>query len=221
MFALWAFNDANYPSLSAGQNTPLPDIVYEDPGNTATGGSLVGLVNNTSGQQPGNTTRRDSHGTTAVVRRAATYVHMTDRIQGNVEVFNSITYERSTYDLMSLNGRGGLAGPPGACAKYSVPDFAIKNDPSSDLSTTSPNQKYVFLAMRGPAPTTFGHSSQGSCPGVGVVKVDRTGKYGRLVRVLTTTNKTPDTLLTIDFQGGTPYSGKERSDIHGVMIVVK
>lgn len=221
MFALWAFNDADYPSASAGQNTPLPDVVFEDPGNTATGGSLVGPPENTSGQQPGVTTRRDSHGTAAVARGFGTYIHMTDRMQGNMEVFHARTYRRSTYDLTSLTGRGGLSGPPGACAAASVPDFALKNDPSSDLSATSPNQKYVFLAMRGPAPTTFGHSSQGSCPGVGVVKLGKRGRHGRLVRVLPTTNKTPDALLTLEFPGGTPYSGKERSDIHGVMIVVK
>jgi hypothetical protein len=221
MFALWAFNDAEYPSAVQGQNTPLPDVVFQDPGNTATGGNLVGSVNNTSGQNLGVTTRRDSHGATAVNRQSVSYVHVTDRIQGNVEVFNVHTYQRSTYDLTSLTGQKGLVGRPGPCAKYSVKDFAVKNDPSSDLSATSPNQKFVFFALRGPAPSTFGHSGQGSCPGVGVVKLNRNGNRGRLVTVLPTTNTIQDAFLSLEFPGGTSYFGKERSDVHGVSIVVK
>jgi hypothetical protein len=221
MFALWAFDEEGYPSVSQGQNTPLPDAVFQDPGNTATGGNLVGPLENTSGQKVGVSTRRDSHGATAVTRYYKSYIHITDRIQGNVEVFDANTYERSTYDLTSLTGQTGLTGRPGPCARFSVRDFASTNDPSSDLSATSPNQKFVFFALRGPAPSTFGHSGQGSCPGLGVVKLNLNGKRGRLVTVLPTTNTIPDTFLTVEFPGGTPYSGKERSDVHGVSVVVK
>jgi hypothetical protein len=221
MFALWAFDEEGYPAVPQGQNTPLPDVVFQDPGNTATGGNLVGLLENTSGQKVGESTRRDSHGATAVTRYYTSYIHITDRIQGNVEVFDANTYERSTYDLTSLTGQTGLTGRPGPCARFSVHDFASINDPSSDLSATSPNQKFVFFALRGPAPSTFGHSGQGSCPGLGVVKLNLNGKRGRLVTVLPTTNTIPDTFLKVDFPGGTPYSGKERSDVHGVSIVVK
>lgn len=221
MFALWAFDEENYPSVPQAQNTPLPDVVFQDPGNTATGGSLVGPLENTSGQKPGVSTRRDSHGATAVNRNSKSYIHITDRIQGNVDVFDADTYERSTYDLTSLTGQKGLTGLAGPCATFSVQDFNATNDPSSDLSATSPNQKFVFFALRGPAPSTFGHSGQGSCPGLGVVKLHQNGKAGRLVTVLATTNTIPDAFLTLEFPGGTPYSGKERSDVHGVSIVVK
>jgi hypothetical protein len=166
-------------------------------------------------------TRRDSHGATAVVLSAESYLHVTDRIQGNVEVFNVRTYERFNYDLTSQTGRGGLQPLPGACASFSVPDFVVKNDPTSDLSATTPDQKHVLVALRGPAPVTFGHSSQGSCPGVGVVKLERGGRSGRLVTVLSTTNKTPDTISVVSPPGGTPYSGIERSDVHGVAVVLK
>lgn len=221
MFSIWAFNDAAFPTVSQAQNTPLPDIVYQDPGNTATGGNVMGPPENTSGQKLGVTTRRDSHGSTLVEKPFASYLHVTDRIQGNVEVFDVDTFQRFQYDLTSLTGRKGLRGRPGACADSSVPDFAVTNDPSSDLSATAPDQTYVMFALRGPAPSTFSHSGQGSCPGVGVVKLSRGGRRGRLVTVLSTTNQTPDAVAVIDPPGGTPYGGKERSDVHGVAIVVK
>jgi hypothetical protein len=74
-----------------------------------------------------------------------------------------------------------------------------------------------MIAFRGPAPVTAAHSSQGSCPGVGVVKLKPNGKFGKLVTVLRTTNDLADTLTSIIPAGGVQYDGKERSDVHGTI----
>jgi hypothetical protein len=218
MFAVWAFDDEAYqPNLQ-------PDLVFQDPTNTQTGGNLNGPLENTSGQIQGQSTRRDSHGSTEVYANSGNYVHVVDRIQSNVEVFDSVTYDRSTYDLISFSGKNGRVGRPGACADYSVPDFSVQNDPTADLSATTPDQKYIMYAFRGPAPVTFSHSGQGSCPGIGVVKLSPSGKSGKLVTVIPTTNKIPDSLPgggVVHPPGGVLYTGKERSDVHGVAIVIK
>jgi hypothetical protein len=79
------------------QNKPLPTVVFEDPGNARTLGNQKGDDNNLFGQLPDTTTRRDSHG--MAVTTNGKYLHMGDRIQNVVEVFDTVTYECFTYDL--------------------------------------------------------------------------------------------------------------------------
>ncbi len=64
---------------------------------------------NLSGQLPGVTTRRDGHGMTRTM--SDMYVHTVDCIQNIVEVFNTTTLARTTYDLTSANGKGQGVGP--------------------------------------------------------------------------------------------------------------
>ena len=224
MFAVWQLDDEDYlgPTMNP-QNEPLPAVVFEDEDNTATGGNLVGVPSDPSGQIPGQTTRRDSHGTAATVDES--YVHVVDRVQNVVESFDVESFKRVTYDLTSKSGKNGLTGQPGACAAKSVLDDENLpiNDPAPDLSETTPDGKYLMIAFRGPAPVSVPHSAQGSCPGVGVVELLPNGKGGRLVGVLRSTNTVVDAVVITDasFPGGIAYSGAERSDVHGAIVVSK
>ena len=93
------------------------------------------------------------------------------------------------------------------------------NDPAPDLAEMTPDGKYFIVAFRGPAPVSVGHSAQGSCPGVGVVELLSNGKSGRLVSVLRSSNTVDN--ATPSAPGGHPYSGAERSDVHGAIVVTK
>lgn len=65
MFTLYTLNDSDYEVDANPENTPAPMMVFEDDANTGTGGNQSGDVSNDSGQRPGVTTRRDSHGMAA------------------------------------------------------------------------------------------------------------------------------------------------------------
>ncbi|KAL3768915.1 hypothetical protein ACHAW5_008830 [Stephanodiscus triporus] len=145
-----------------------------------------------------NPTGRDSHG--IVATRNKKYVHTLDRIQAEA------------YSLRTDN----------VCELFAVTDDSNlpKNDPSPDLLETTPDGEYLALAFRGPAPVTFSHSTQGSCSGVGIVKLERDGRRGKLVTVLRTTNLTPDlSTKPVSVPGGVNYAGTERSDIHMVAVI--
>lgn len=197
------------------ENMPIPERVFEDVGNTGTIGNInaVSKANN-SGQLPGFSSRRDAHGMAKTGNNA--YVHIVDRIQNSVEVFNTSDNRRATYDLTSTDGKGNGTGP---CGEKSVTDDPSlpSNDPAPDLMEASPDHKYLFIALRGPTPVSVAHSAQGSCPGIGIVKVTEDGASGKLVGVLRSTN----TLDTAPQQapGGHAYKGREHSDIHGVTLV--
>jgi hypothetical protein len=55
----------------------------------------------------------------------------------------------------------------------------LSDDPAPDLFDPSPDGRYVFTSLRGPNPSS-GHEAFGSTPGVGVIKVRRGGRGGRL-----------------------------------------
>lgn len=229
MFALFSFDDDAFPvgggSTINPENSPMPIRIFQDPGNTQTGGSVEGSsgVSDNSGQKPGITTRRDSHGT--VGHPNLKYVYVADRIQNVMEVFDTTTYERSTFDLVSRSGLTGRAGPSSACYSKSVLDDAklALDDPTPDLMDITPDGSYIMASFRGPAPVSVSHSSQGSCPGVGIVELLDDGKFGRLVGVLRTTNTIADAvnITQSTFLGGVAYTGSERSDVHGVVVIPK
>jgi hypothetical protein len=199
------------------ENQPLPVVVIKDPTNTVTNGNHdhSGPPSNDTGQIPGTTTRRDAHGVVATVDEK--YVHTGDRIQNKVEVVKTSGQSKpvAVYDLTSGNGEGRGVGP---CAAASVTDDPQlpSNDPAPDLISRSPDGNYLFVALRGPAPVTANHAAQGSCPGVGVIKLERGGKSGRLYGVIRTTN-TVDTAPGAP-PGGHAYTGRERSDVHFVDV---
>ena len=198
-------------------NTPAANVVFKDATNTNTIGNTAGVAGpNTSGQLPGTTTRRDAHGMTRTLN--GSHIHNIDRIQNNVEVFDTTTMMRTTYDLTSADGQGGGVGP---CAAASVMDDAglPQNDVAPDLMDTTPDGKYLVVALRGPTPVSVTHAAQGSCPGVGIIEVLDNGASGKLVGVLRTTN-TLDTAPQ-SAPGGHPYTGTEHSDVHGAAVRMK
>jgi DNA-binding beta-propeller fold protein YncE len=76
-------------------------------------------------------------------------------------------------------------------------------DPTPDLLATSPNGSHVFMSLRGPNPLTADpHVSMGATPGVGVVKVLRSGRSGRFEAIAGVTN--------VD------VGGVERADVHAL-----
>jgi len=212
-FTMYTLDDTAFgPGYMA--NSPMPTLVFKDPTNTTTIGNSVGpgMVND-SGQLPGDSTRRDAHGMTRTV--SGSHIHNVDRIQNNVEVFDTATLARTTYDLTSADGQGYGEG---ACADVSVSDDGglPGNDPAPDLMDRTPDGKYLVVALRGPVPVSVTHAAQGSCPGVGIIEVLDGGASGRLAGVLRTTN-TVDT-SDVSVPGGYAYQGYERSDVHGAAV---
>lgn len=215
VFDVYAFSDSAYATVQM-PNTPLPQHVYGDPDNTATGGRMSGPSGNLTGQIPGVTTRRDSHG--AVTTMDGSYVHIVDRIQNVVEVFDAQTFDRTSYDLTSEDGQGNGFG---ACAAKSVDDdgHLPGNDPAPDLLDRTRDGKYLLVALRGPAPVSVNHGAQGSCPGVGVIELTDGGRSGRMIDVLRTSNVVDTS--PVSAPGGHAYIGAERSDVHDVTVVRK
>ena len=83
--------------------------------------------------------------------------------------------DRSKNDVTVLDTRDNeivnsfpLAGP-------------VASDPAPDLFDLSPDEKFMFASLRGPAPLSGGHDAIGNSPGVGVIEVTRGGKDGALV----------------------------------------
>ncbi len=225
-FTLYTLDDSAFTAVQA-ENTPLPITVYKDSdatdgnaANTATIGNLGGdPTPNPTGQLPETSTRRDSHGMARTL--SGSHVHTADRIQNLVEVINTKTLTRTTYDLTSANGLGNGVGP---CEAASVTDESgstgdpalPSNDSAPDLLETTPDGKYLAVALRGPIPVSVTHSAQGSCPGVGIIRLLANGKRGKLATVLRTTNTVDDT--PVSAPGGHAYVGSEHSDIHGASV---
>ena len=212
-FTLFSIDDSSFGSRSNPPNTPEPTMLFKNATNTATIGNLTGELTNTTGQLPGSTTRRDSHGMATTL--SGSHIHTVDRIQNIVEVFNTSTLSRTTYDLTSGDGQGnGL----GACAAASVTDDdkLPANDPAPDLLEATPDGKYLVVALRGPVPVSVTHAAQGSCPGVGIIELLEDGASGRLASVLRSTNTIDNS--PVSAPGGQDYTGVEHSDIHGAAI---
>lgn len=177
--------DNNFPNAPAAQNQPLPVTLFKDEANTNTIGNIDGVDDpNETGQLPSQTTRRDSHGATETID--GKYVHIVDRIQNLVEVFDAETLDRvNTYDLTTSNGElDGLFDGP--CFDKSVVDDSNlpPNDPAPDLMHLSPDGKYIFVAFRGPKPVSVNHAAQGSCPGAGIIEVTEDGAGGKVKSIL-------------------------------------
>ncbi len=212
-FTLYTLDVAGFGSQANAPNQPMPITIEKDLNNTATGGNTEGLASNDTGQLPGVTTRRDSHGMVAVGNHS---VHTVDRVQNTVTVSSTSDGSSTIYDLVSQDGQGNGVGP---CSLHSVSDDANlpANDPAPDLLDITPDQRYLMIAFRGPAPVSVAHSAQGSCPGVGIVELIDGGTSGRLVGVLRTSNTTDTGPVSAPV--GHDYIGAQRSDVHGVSVI--
>ena len=213
-FTVYTIDDSQFGQKANQPNFPSAQVVFKDSSNTKTIGNMDSKNSeNSTGQLPDQTTRRDAHGMTRTISGA--YIHNVDRIQNNVEVFDTKTFERYTYDLTSLDGQGKGIGVCLAASVTDDPDLP-KNDPAPDLLENTPDGKYLVVALRGPMPVSVSHAAQGSCPGVGIIEILDNGKSGRLVTILRSTN-TIDT-AKVKSPGGHDYTGTEHSDIHGASV---
>ena len=213
-FTMYSIDDSQLGKTSNSPNKPIPKMIFKDPTNTTTIGNGDGNSNeDLTGQLPGTTTRRDAHGMARTL--SGSHIHNVDRIQNNVEVFNTKTLARTTYDLTSADGQGNGVGP---CAEASVIDDPNLpgNDPAPDLIEPTPDGKYLVVALRGPIPVSVAHAAQGSCPGVGIIELLDDGASGRLAGVLRTTNTVDNSPMSAP--GGYEYQGNEHSDIHGASV---
>lgn len=208
MWALYGFDPEEFDD---GNTNPGPAFQHEFEG-TATGGRTEGDAEDTSGQVPGESTRRDAHDLAGTVD--GMYVHVVDRIQDVIDVFETSTGEHM--------GNYSITGS--ACELTSVTDGGDSypaNNPGADFIDPTPDGKYMMLALRGPAPASAAHSAQGSCPGVGIVELRDGGRSGALVGVLRATNTLPDSSGEVFPPGGFLYLGEERSDVHDVVVIKK
>ncbi len=92
----------------------------------------------------------------------------------------------------------------------------LSNDPAPDLMDASPDGSYVFVALRGPNPLTGDnkevHNAVGSTPGVGVIKVDGSGKSGKLVSIA------PISRMAEEKDKDGNMVKKEKADPHGIQV---
>ena len=133
----------------------------------------------------------EAHG--SVVTRNQKYVHTFDRVQAQAYVINTSTKTgRFSYSLQDSH----------VCKAFSVTDNSNLpwNDPSPDLVETTSNGKFLAVGFCVPAPVTFSHTTQGSCPGVGIVQLLENDK------VLRTTDITPNNITKPSaISGGVNY----------------
>ncbi len=124
----------------------------------------------------------DSHGLAAVGR----YLWSADRAGNDIEIIDTLTN-------LSVN------------SVELVTD--ANKDPAPDLMDISPDSRYVFVGLRGPAPLTGNdktvNNAKGTLPGVGIVHVDAGGKVGHYKGQATITNM---------------KDGKETADTHGIAV---
>jgi hypothetical protein len=189
MFSVVKLPLAGYSASYTTANTPAPVARFDDPDN----GLLIHDDN------------RDAHG--MGLSNLDKYLHQYDRVRNNVEVFDVANFPAvvNTYDLTTSNGK--VDGPAGTVCGTTLgaPD---SNDPTPDLYGFSPQSHYIYVALRGPFPLSVSHAAQGSCPGLGIVKISEGGKHGRLVAVLPTSQSN--------------YAGtKNISDPHGSAVRIK
>jgi DNA-binding beta-propeller fold protein YncE len=124
----------------------------------------------------------DSHG--VVLTKHGRYLWVADRHADLIVVIDTATDQ--------VAGEFSLEG-------------ALGNDPSPDLMDISPTGNRVFVSLRGPRPLSGDpHSSTGSTPGVGVIRVEAGGRTGELQAIARITN--------ID------SGGLERADMHGLRV---
>ena len=124
----------------------------------------------------------DSHGMAAVGR----YVWSADRAGNNIEIIDTLSnLSVGSVDLVTT----------------------ANTDPAPDLMDVSPDNQYVFVGLRGPAPLTGNdktvNNAKGTIPGVGVIHVDAGGKVGHYKGQAAITNM---------------KDGKETADTHGIAV---
>lgn len=241
-----AFDNGNPGGMSPHtENLPAPKAIGIDGENTQGFGNTTGLgglldfgtsgtvTEKFTGQNPDTSTRRDGHGMT--VTTTDSFIHVVDRIQNNITAIRIASDGFSTY---SIRGGAGLG-----CDANSVGNGVSANDPTGGMMAADPNGRALFVALHGPIPVTSTHSSQGSCPGVGIITLDKQkfpaignpDEAGTMNHVIRTSNNPtlgtgPDnapahvyveTAVGNGILAGDNYTGDEHSDIHGISVRIQ
>ncbi|MDP2710596.1 MAG: hypothetical protein Q8O56_05205 [Solirubrobacteraceae bacterium] len=97
----------------------------------------------------------DAHGFALV--RGGKHVLAVDRQLNDLTVFDTETE--------TVAGRIALEGP-------------LSSDPAPDLASPAPDGDHVFVTLRGPTPLSGGHPATGNTPGIGLIRLDRSGGTG-------------------------------------------
>jgi hypothetical protein len=125
---------------------------------------------------------RDAHG--VEVTSLERYVWVFDRAANVAEVFDG--------------GSGAHVGTVNLVSEHSA-------DPTPDLPGASPDRQWFFLSTRGPNPLSGDpHSSQGSDPGMLVVRLKEDGLTGEVRGLVPITNR--------------DSAGVERADAHAIRV---
>ena len=124
----------------------------------------------------------DSHG--VALTKHGRYLWVADRVGNRIVVIDA--------EADAVEGEIPLVGD-------------LSTDPSPDLLDVSPAGNRVFVSLRGPNPLTGDpHVSTGTTPGVGVVRVEQSGRTGVFRAIARITNR--------------DASGVERADPHGLRV---
>ncbi|MDQ3255278.1 MAG: lactonase family protein [Acidobacteriota bacterium] len=143
----------------------------------------------------------DSHGSVLMRRRHGRYLWVADRLDNEVAVIDTFTdVWVNTFSLLSRHS----------------------GDPTPDLMDVSPDGKFVYTALRGPCPVSGNepsvNNSVGTTPGVGVIKVQRSGFKGEMIAIAPISNPVAPFVCT---SVGVPPTLAERADIHTLRVVIK
>ena len=139
--------------------------------------------------------RRDAHGVTMSPSRR--FLYQFDRIQNKAEVFDmakvavapgSVVDDSSAAHVgtIDLTGSGFCVGEGEPYVDQDDAAYEFDDDPAPDLVDISPDGRRIVVSFRGPNPVTVKHAARGSCPGFGVVTLDRDGASGSLTHVFRT-----------------------------------
>lgn len=102
----------------------------------------------------------DSHG--VALTKHKRYLWVNDRIQNDVTVVDTASD--------TVVGRFSLVGP-------------LSSDPAPDIFDLSPDGNLMFVTLRGPMPQSGSHAAYGNTPGVGVIRIMKGGRTGKLVSI--------------------------------------
>ena len=123
----------------------------------------------------------DSHGTGLL--KQGRYLWVTDRAGNRIVVIATATD--------TVVGEFSVVGP-------------LSSDPSPDLLAPSPSGHRMYVALRGALPLSGDpHASTGSTPGVGVIRVEESGRRGTLQAIARISNMD---------------GAVERADPHGIAV---
>ena len=139
--------------------------------------------------------RRDAHG--VVMSPDGRYLYQFDRIQNNVEVFDTDKIINTLNATLSeqaeahaatidLTGSGYCVGESAQFVNQDGEGYEFNDDPAPDLVDISPDGRMLIASFRGPNPVTVKHAALDSCPGFGVVTLEGDGATGTLTHVFRT-----------------------------------